>query len=47
MDNLDVKAPESDGIIQESPGIHLVGKKWGLRDESDSEHKSKVNFRHG
>jgi len=47
MDDLNGEAPESSGIIRESSGIHLVDKKWGLRDESDSEHDSEANFRHG
>ena len=47
MDDLDGKALESSGIIQESPGIHLIDKKWGLRDGGDSEYDSEANFRHG
>jgi len=47
MDDLDNKAPESDGIIRESPGIHLIEKKRGLRHGSDSEYDSEANFRHG
>jgi len=45
MDDLDVEAPEFGGIIRESPGIHLVNKKWDLRDRSNSEHDSKAYFR--
>jgi len=47
MDDLDSTAPESGGIIRESPGIRLIEKKWGLRDVSDSEYDSDANFRHG
>jgi len=47
MDDFDVKVLESDGIIRESPGIHLVDKKWGLGDGSDSDHDSEANFWHG
>ena len=39
--------PKSSGIIRESPSIYLVYKKRDLRDESDSEHDSKANIRHG
>jgi len=46
MDDLDGKAPKSDDIIRESPGIPLVNWKWGLREESDSEHDFEANFRH-
>ena len=45
MDDLYGKAPKSSGVIRESPGIHLIDKKWGLRDESDSECDSEANFR--
>jgi len=38
---------ESGGIIQESPGIRPIDKKWGLRDGSDSKYDFEVNFRHG
>ena len=47
MDDLDVKASESDSIIRESPGIHLVDKKWGLSDESGSVYDSEANFWRG
>jgi len=47
MDDLYVKAPKFGGIIRESPSIHFVYKKWGLRDGSDSEHDSEANFKHG
>jgi len=47
MDDLDSKVPESGGIIRESPGIHLIEKKQGLRDMSDSEYDFEANFRHG
>jgi len=47
MDDLDVKVRESCGIIRESLGIHLIDKRWDLSDESDSEHDSKANFKHG
>jgi len=47
MDDLDGKAPESGGIIQESPSIRLIDKKCGLRDECDNEYDSEANFRHG
>jgi len=47
MDDLDSKVPESGGIIRESPGIHLIEKKRGLRDRSDSEYDFEANFRHG
>jgi len=46
MDDLDVKVPESSGIIRESPSIRLVDKKRGLSDGSDSKHDSEANFRH-
>ena len=46
MEDLDVEAPEFSGIIRESPGIRLVDKKRGLRDESDSKHDCEANFRH-
>ena len=47
MDDLDGKAPESGGIIRESPGIQLIAKKRGLRDGSHSEYDFETNFRHG
>jgi len=46
-DDLDGKVLESGGIIRQSPGIHLIDKKWALRDEIDSEYYSEANFRHG
>ena len=30
MGDLDRKAPESTGIIRESPGMRSIDKKWGL-----------------
>jgi len=41
------KAPESDDMIRESPGMHLLDKERGLRDRSNSEYYSEANFRHG
>jgi len=41
---MDDKVPETDGIIRESPDIHLIEKKRG---RSDSEYDSEANFRHG
>jgi len=45
MDDLDAKESKSD--VRESPSIHLVDKKYRLRDVSDNEHDFEVNFRHG
>ena len=47
IDNLNGKVPESSGTIRGSPGIHLIDRKWGLRDGSHNEHDSEVNFKHG
>jgi len=47
MNDFDSKAPESDGIIRKSPDIHLIEKKRGLRDGSNSEYDFKANFKHG
>ena len=44
---MDGKALEFDGIIRESSRIHLIDKKQGLRDGSNSEYDSEANFRHG
>ena len=46
MDDLDIKALESGGSFQESFYIHLINKKQGLSDGSDSEHDSEANFEH-
>ena len=44
--DLYVKAPESGGTILESPSIHLVDKKWGLRDQRTASMIPSQNFRH-
>jgi len=46
MDDSDGKAPQSGGIIRESPSIHLIDRKQSLGDESDCEYDSEANFRH-
>ena len=45
-DDLDGKTPEFGGITRKSPGIRLIDKKQGLRDESDNEYDSEAKFRH-
>ena len=47
MDDLDSKAPESGGIIGESPSIRLIEKKRSVGDRSESEYDSEANFRNG